>query len=194
MTELKIEQRPIGGIRPYWRNPRENDKAVDAVKASIAEFGMNQPLVIDAGGIIVAGHTRYRALKELGVLTVPVVVVDLPAEKVKAYRIADNKTAEFATWNMDSLIQELREVADQVDMEPFFGEDGLEELMSGLDAIQATTPSQGQIDRAAGDMAGQFTERSLKAAGKMVSVLCPHCGTDFNLDRDELLRQAVGAG
>ncbi len=117
MKELKWE--PIKSIRPYEKNPRRNDEAVDAVAASIREFGWQQPIVVDRDGVIIAGHTRYKAAKKLKCDTVPVVVADdLTEDQVKAYRLADNKTGELAEWDTALLDEELAELA-AFDMEQF---------------------------------------------------------------------------
>ncbi|MCL2623815.1 MAG: ParB N-terminal domain-containing protein, partial [Planctomycetaceae bacterium] len=106
-----IELRGISTIRPYDKNPRLNDKAVDPVAASLKEFGFRQPIVIDGDDVIVVGHTRYRAALKLGLTKVPVhVATDLTAEQVRAYRIADNKTNELADWNLEILPIELSEL------------------------------------------------------------------------------------
>jgi site-specific DNA-methyltransferase (adenine-specific) len=105
---MQIIQRELAAIKPYENNPRLNDDAVDAVAASIREFGFKQPLVVDKNGIIIARHTRYKAAMKLGLREVPVLVAeDLSPEQVKAYRIADNHTAELAEWNWDQLKIEL---------------------------------------------------------------------------------------
>lgn len=95
-------------IHPYEKNPRKNDEAVEAVANSIKEFGMKQPIVVDKDGVIIVGHTRYKALKKLGIKETDVVVAsDLTEEQVKAYRIADNSTGEIAKWDYDLLIPEI---------------------------------------------------------------------------------------
>jgi len=105
---MKIEQRKISEIRPYKQNPRLNDDAVDAVAESIRRFGFRQPIVVDTDGVIVCGHTRWKAAKKLGLDTVPVhVATDLSPEQIRAYRVADNKTAGLATWDLDVLPLEL---------------------------------------------------------------------------------------
>ena len=92
----------------YPGNPRSNDGAVDAVAASILEFGFRQPIVVDEAGVIVCGHTRWKAAQKLGLDRVPVHVADdLTPEQIRAYRIADNKTAELAGWNLELLSSEL---------------------------------------------------------------------------------------
>jgi len=108
---MQIELRPIASIRPYENNPRINDQAVDAVAASIREFGFRQPIVIDAQGVIIIGHVRYKASLKLGLDKVPIhVAKDLTPKQVKALRIADNKTADLSDWNYDLLPIELSEL------------------------------------------------------------------------------------
>jgi len=108
-----IELRNLDDVRPYERNPRINDPAVDAVAASLAEFGFRQPIVIDAEGVIIAGHTRWKAAKKLGLAKVPVhIATDLTPEQVRAYRIADNKTGELAEWDLEILPIELNELRE----------------------------------------------------------------------------------
>ena len=108
---MRVTLRAIKEIQPYEKNPRINDDAVDAVAASIKEFGFRQPIVVDSEDVIICGHTRYKAAIQLGLEKVPVhVAKDLSPEQIKAYRIADNKTAELAEWNYDLLPIELGEL------------------------------------------------------------------------------------
>jgi DNA modification methylase len=108
---MKIELRKLSEIKPYPGNPRLNDDAVAAVAASICEYGFRQPIVVDIDGVIIVGHTRYKAALKLGLEKVPVhVAKDLTPEQIKAYRIADNKTAELSDWNYDLLPVELAEL------------------------------------------------------------------------------------
>ncbi|NIA07169.1 MAG: ParB N-terminal domain-containing protein [Actinobacteria bacterium] len=110
---MKVEMRDIATVKPYDKNPRINDAAVDAVAASLKEFGFRQPIVIDADNVIICGHTRWKAAQKLGLTKVPVhVATDLTPEQIRAYRIADNKTAELAQWNFDLLPIELGELQD----------------------------------------------------------------------------------
>lgn len=108
---MKVELRKLADIKPYDNNPRNNEAAIEAVMASIREFGFRQPIVVDGDGVIVVGHTRFLAAKKLGLEKVPVHVArDLTPAQIKAYRIADNKTAELAEWNYDLLPIELGEL------------------------------------------------------------------------------------
>jgi len=111
---LKIIDISIDKIYPYLRNPRINDKAVFQVAQSLEAFGFQQPIVVDMDHVIIAGHTRWAAAKELGLATVPILVADhLTKKQADAYRIADNKTAEFSEWNFELLRDALPELKDE---------------------------------------------------------------------------------
>src|SRR6516165_6062739 len=108
---MHVEMRPINSIRPYENNPRHNDAGVDAVAASLREFGWRQPIVVDEEGVIIVGHTRYKAALKLGLEEVPVhVAVGMSKAQAKAYRIADNQTATMSVWDDDKLPLELAQL------------------------------------------------------------------------------------
>ncbi len=108
---MQIEMLPIDEVREYANNPRINDGAVDAVAASIREFGFKVPLVVDAHNLLIAGHTRLKAARKLGLEKVPAIrATDLTPEQVRAFRIADNRTAELSEWNYELLPIELGEL------------------------------------------------------------------------------------
>lgn len=116
---MQIQYMKLGDIRPYERNPRHNDDAVDGVANSIKAFGFKVPIVVDKNGIIIAGHTRYKAAKRLGMKEVPCIQADdLTPEQVKAFRLADNKVAEKADWDFEALDAELSDIAE-LDMTQF---------------------------------------------------------------------------
>ncbi|KAF6626359.1 ParB N-terminal domain-containing protein [Paenibacillus sp. EKM208P] len=101
----------VEALIPYIKNARNNEKAVDYVATSIESYGFKNPILIDSNNEIIAGHTRLLAAKKLGLKRVPTILVDdLTPEQVKAFRIADNKTAEYADWNFELLAQELEEL------------------------------------------------------------------------------------
>lgn len=109
-----VELKPIDSIRPYPDNPRHNDDAVEAVAASIREFGFRQPIVVDRDDVIVVGHSRYKAALKLGLAEVPVhVAAELSPAQAKAYRLADNQTATLATWDDAKLVAELLALQEQ---------------------------------------------------------------------------------
>ena len=139
---MQIELRPLNAIQPYDRNPRRNDMAVDSVVKSIQEFGFRQPIVVDDAGVIIIGHTRFKAATKLGLSEVPVHVArGLSPEKVKALRIADNQTATIAEWDLDLLPLELTELQGlqfDLDVLGFTSE----ELMT----LMAPQPNAGEVD------------------------------------------------
>lgn len=127
---IKIIEKDIDELIPYENNARINDKAVDIVANSIKEFGFKNPCIIDKDNVIVAGHTRVLALKKLGIKKVPCIVADdLTEEQIKAFRIADNSSAQVAEWDMDKLMKELETI--DYDMEKF----GLSEQMAEIEKI-----------------------------------------------------------
>jgi len=131
---MKIQMRPLAEIKPYDRNPRDNDAAVAAVAESIQRFGFRQPIVVDADNVIVCGHTRWKAATKLEMEKVPVhVATDLTPEQIRAYRIADNKTSELASWNLELLPIELAELQDAgIDWSLLgFDQDELAKLLGG---------------------------------------------------------------
>jgi len=137
---MQVEQRPLAEIKPYENNPRLNDAAVDAVAESIRRFGFRQPIVVDEAGVIVCGHTRWKAAQKLGLELAPVHVArDLTPEQIRAYRIADNRTAELADWNFELLPVELAELRDAGIDWTLLGFDA-DELSQLMDAAAGVTP------------------------------------------------------
>lgn len=111
---MKIEMLSVNQLVPYTKNARHNEKAVDKVASSIKEFGFKNPIIIDANNEIIAGHTRLMAAKKLGIDEVPTIKVDdLSPEQVKAFRIADNKTSEYAEWDFELLANELEDLKNE---------------------------------------------------------------------------------
>ena len=167
---MEVRDVPIGSIRPYDNNPRDNSAAVGAVTESIERFGWQQPIVVDRDGVIVVGHTRYEAARRLGLETVPVKVADgLSPEKVRAYRLADNKVGELATWDDGKLEAELDALGDELDgldfdMSDFgFGHDGAEPK----NMKPSTREWSHEIDL------DEFSDERFDHA-------CPKCGFRFN--------------
>ena len=128
---MNVISMKISDVKPYENNPRDNEEAVDPTAKSIKEFGwQGNPIIVDKDHVIIAGHTRYKAAKKLGMEEVPVVVASkLTPEQVKALRLADNKTGEIAEWDDELLDDELNDILD-IDMSDFgfdldVGGDGL---------------------------------------------------------------------
>ena len=156
---MQIHDISISLLREYDNNPRNNDGAVDAVAASIREFGFKVPIVIDKDNVIIAGHTRLKAAKSLGLDTVPCIIADdLTEEQVKAFRLADNKTAELAGWDFAKLEEELAALAAEFDMTAF-----------GFHADSDV------------DIDDFFEEAGEKKEKEPKTVTCPHCGEMFEL-------------
>ena len=164
---MQIIEMRLSDIRPYENNPRHNDEAVQFVANSIYEFGFKVPMVVDKDGTIVTGHTRYKAAKLLGYDTVPVIMADdLTPEQIKAFRIADNKVGEIATWDMEALETELEDL------------EGIEWDMTGFGFVHT------DIDW---DDVPELTEESYDAPQHDM-IRCPACG---HIDRKEhFIKQA----
>jgi len=109
---MKIEIADITSIKPYENNPRKlSETAIEKVAMSLKEYGFRQPIVVDKDRVIVAGHTRFRASKKLGLKQVPISIIDnLTEEQINAYRIADNRTAEESEWDNELLKMEIKEL------------------------------------------------------------------------------------
>ena len=153
----------IGKVKPYPRNPRKNEAAVAKVAASIRAFGFRQPIVCDAKMTVIAGHTRLLAARALGMKAVPVHVArGLTPAQVRAYRLADNRTAQEATWDNDALVEELLALrADAFDLP-----------LTGFDAAELA-----QLMGEVPDVA--FKEYDESAADDVKYCECPKCGHKF---------------
>ena len=117
MKTLNIDE-----IKPYWRNPRRvPEEAVAAVAVSIRDYGYNQPVVVDDENVIIIGHTRYAAMRRLGVTQVPVLVAKISRTAANELRVIDNRVAEFTSWDFSALTDELREL-DKGMLASFFPE------------------------------------------------------------------------
>lgn len=142
---MKVELVKIESITPYKGNPRRNAASVDAVCASIREFGFRQAIVVDRHRVIVAGDTRYRAAMKLGLKRVPVhIAKDLTPAQARAYRLADNKTGEGATWDGELLAIELRELQSEGGDLGSTGFDS-EELAKILDRLDVPDEDDGPL-------------------------------------------------
>ena len=125
---IQVQMIKISDVKEYDNNPRLNDDAVEAVAASILEFGFKVPIIIDKNNVIVAGHTRVKACKRLGIIEVPAIIADdLTEDQINAFRLADNKTHELALWDDAKLLEELEKI--KMDMFRF----GFEDLESALE-------------------------------------------------------------
>lgn len=131
----------LSEIKPYKNNPRKNDKAVEKVAASLRQFGPQAPIIVDENHVIIAGNTRYKAAKKIGLKEFPCVIAyNLNEEQVNAYRLADNKTGEFAEWDEEKLDEELAKILN-IDMEQFgFEFDDEEEVKDDKYTMKVNIP------------------------------------------------------
>lgn len=164
---MKIEYKKISDLKPYAKNPRKNDDAVDYVANSIKEFGFIVPVVIDNKNVIVAGHTRYKAAKKLGIEDIPCIIADdLTDKQINAFRLIDNKTQELSSWDYGKLIEELTGLVDDIDMTQFaFAPIGQDED-NGPEATQDLDEGE-ELDLE------DFSDETFNCT-------CPCCGFKFN--------------
>ena len=135
---MEVESWEIGRLKPYENNPRVNDAAVSAVAESIRQFGFRQPIVVDEPGVILAGHTRWKAALALGLTKVPVHVArGLTDAQARAYRLADNATRDRSSWDWDLLMQEIAGIV-AVEIDPAilgFDDETLRNLLAVKEAV-----------------------------------------------------------
>lgn len=171
---MKIIELATDELKPYENNPRNNAPAVKAVAESIKQFGWRVPIVVDKDNVIVAGHTRHQAALLLGINSVPVIKADdLSEDQVRAFRLADNKTAELAEWDMEKLNLELAQLSE-FDMAAF----GFEEL-NDTDDVQ-------EPDDDPDSMAKEIEEPKRCRAGRNASP------SKSNLGKVKLYTRAAG--
>lgn len=153
---MEIVYKKLEDLKPYENNPRFNDEAVQYVANSIKQFGFKVPMVIDKNGVIVAGHTRYKASMELGLKEVPCIIADdLNEEQIKAFRLADNKVSEKAGWNYELLDEEIKDL--DIDMTEF----GFADIDLNIDDF--------------------FEEDNNKKEKKKNTIICPYCNEEIEL-------------
>jgi len=152
----------IDKIKPYGKNPRKNDSAVEVCIKSIQEVGYISPIIVDENNVILAGHTRYKAVVKLGYQTVEcLVITGAPASKKKLFRLLDNKIGEIATWDTELLFNELAELEDlnEFDLSTYnFPEINLDNFFDKPEVSEETNDNK--------------HEKTVK---------CPHCGKEFEI-------------
>lgn len=164
-------------IKPYWRNPRRiPPEAVNAVAESIERYGYHQPIVVDTEHVIIVGHTRHAALKQLGVTEVPVYVTDLSEDKAREYRLVDNRTGEMSMWDHDALVSELAGWEQNL-LDSFFPEIDLE-----VTEMQTTMVTIEDVER------GTKKALAVKEPDPVLTteVVCPACFHSFQVRTDTL--------
>lgn len=153
---------PIAEIVPYDKNPRKNDSAVDVVAKSIKEFGFKNPILLDKNNVIIAGHTRLKAAQKLKLTEVPIIwAEDLTEDQVKAFRIMDNKSAQYAEWDIDLLGFEMKELKESnFDLE-----------LTGF-TMQEIDPLLKNFQPDSVENQDRIDERN--------KIKCPNCGEEFD--------------
>lgn len=162
---MEIMQVSITDLIPYENNPRNNESAIDKVAESIKEFGFKVPLVIDKNNVIVCGHTRYLAAQRLGITEIPCIIAsDLSDEQIKAFRLADNKTAEFAGWDYDLLNEELTDLSIDMSVFGFIEAEDINIDEFFVESIE-----------------GNSKEETVTTEKAKNTITCPHCGEVIEL-------------
>ncbi len=157
---MQIKEIGIEEIISYENNPRKNDRAVPQVAESIRQFGFKVPIILDKNFVIVAGHTRFKAAMQLKMDKIPCIIADdLNDEQIRAFRLIDNKCAEFSNWDFDKLREELKTISDEIDMLDF-GFDLTEEMLDISDFFAPAATNSEKSER-------------------VDTVVCPACGTEF---------------
>lgn len=191
----------INEIKPYWRNPRHNDKTVEALVKVIPDVGFNVPLVIDSEGVIVKGHARYRAALKLGLTELPCVISPNDEEKNKLDRLTDNKISELTEWDIPELRYELEqidyaldEVGFEIPKDDFLMDTYAQEEFNEVDdkaladarakvlnSVHSTmTPKSTTSDFDAPTPADNIDEgQEEPIQSKMLKITCPHCGEEI---------------
>ena len=178
---MKISNISIDKIKPYSKNPRKNDKAVPAVAASIREFGFLIPMVLDRNNEIVCGHTRYKAAQQLGLKEVPCVIADeLTPKQVKAFRLADNKTSELASWDFSMLQDTLSELELDFNMGDF-GFASMSDLNVDDMFVEHDGGSSNPNSNSGSNEATESGEE-LPEIPTTRKVTCPCCGEEFEIE------------
>jgi len=183
MSELRLEYLPVSELIPYTKNPRKNDAAVERIANLIKEYGFKKPILVDEKNNkneIIAGHTRLKAALLLGIEKVPVIFADdLSPEQVKAFRIADNKSGEWAEWDISLLTEEISDLSEtgfDIDLTGFSDI----EVSNLLPDFNDNSSSDHSIYGAgSGGIPSEEPEYDESIADGIEMIKCPHCGKEF---------------
>lgn len=194
---MKVELKDINLIKPYEKNPRKNLN-ITKVANSIKEFGFQQPIVVDNNMTIIVGHTRFEASKKLGLKEVPVLIADLPEEKIKAYRIADNRLSQDSSWDLTLLNEELKDLlnTDYSLSNLGFFEQELESILTTVKHNYNDTeiftptinPDFGNKDITNNDIAEANQKEKDRFQNKeqnQKNIMCPNCYHEFLIKNDK---------
>lgn len=185
---MNIKKMNIMEIKPYWRNPRINEKTVETVAKSIKEYGYNQIIAVDKNNVIVVGHTRYKALLSLGYKEAYCAVLDhLTDKQARQYRIMDNKSAELSSWDVKNLIPELRECEFDKDLLMEFPDFETMLAESVIKTGKHASITQEDIDKKSAINFDTFASASRAEMSKYITLVCPECGEEFKVERNDVL-------
>lgn len=186
----RIETVKLSKIKPYHRNVRDNnEQAVEAVKQSISRYGYQNLIIVDKDYTIIAGHTRYKALKALGFKEIEVIVSELSADKAREYRAVDNRTNEYSQWDNVKLQREITSFADNKYFSGLFGQLASQTVQqTDSTKWQAT---EEQVKEAQGKADDRFTETSNKRNAGFVELPCFHCTKAIVMKREDLVKRFV---
>lgn len=203
MKEMEIKIRKLSEIRPYFNNPRDNNKAVPPIMESIRKYGFVKPILCDMDGVIICGHTRYIAAFRLGLDKVPVIYSDMDEEFAKQYRIVDNKIAEKSEFDEDEMIEKLKGMKMPEDMQAFFFSDVKDLISPDIPKFDAMTsvnvgqhedeqmlPVDDRMETSMGNDGQELTDKEENEdddltdiykvkvidGRKKMKVVCPYCG------------------
>lgn len=171
---MKVQTIKLSKITPYENNPRDNEEAIQAVVNSITQHGYVQPITVDSENVIITGHTRYEALKQLGWEKVPVIVLELSKEKTRKYRIADNKVREKTIWDEDKLWDELRSL--QENMKDFYSEEEIHNIEE-RNVGETVKPVRMEDIKNSEEKIGAKKQKPMKLA----TLVCPNCKNKFSI-------------
>ena len=188
---MKVKKLKLSKIKPYPGNPRVAKTAVEAVAASIEAYGYSVPIVVDKKHVVLAGHNRLAALKLLGWKSAECVVVDLPPDRARAFRLADNRTHELATWDYAMLMAELRTLDDVSVIRSSFPDVDIDKMLfresGGAGAHSPPTPAAIMTSEIRQNT--RFATASETRRGNVTDVRCMGCNTDFGVDVTDIQRR-----
>ena len=187
---MRIEEIPITAITPYKNNARNNSKTIEKVQESIEKYGFKVPLVIDENYVIIAGHTRFEALKRINEATgkyqtVPCNVVRLNDDLAKEYRIVDNKISDLSEWDTDKLTLELKTFATADEIAEEFNSD-ISSIVEQSYGSSIKPVTQEDVEREEEKLNERYEVSTKAAEESLVVCRCAYCQEEFTLRKEDL--------
>lgn len=177
---MNIEMRSLDTIYEYAGNARDNEETVKALKKAIRKYGFNQPIVVDGRGIIVKGHSRFKAALELGLDKIPVIISEKSDEINRADRLADNMIHDLTDWDEDALRAEVRDIQDPIN--EILGEE-FSTSTEYRPAAAGKEVTNGAVQSARDKMTGKIASRAV-----MLKYTCPECHETIFIDKKAVER------